>query len=139
VPVEGVKKELKQAGAVFSGKFVGTEYRKGNADVVVTSQKMTSRNDGEQKIVVLKFRVERWWKGKSTREVVIFTDRTISADGSQTITDCDFPFEIGKGYLVYAFSDEKQLKTNVCTRTKEIGKAGQDLKILGKGRKPLER
>jgi hypothetical protein len=100
---------------------------------------MTSGNDGEPKIVALKFRVDSWWKGKSTREVLIFTDRTVSEDGSQTITNCDFPFEIGKRYLVYAFSDEKQLKTNACTRTKEIGKAGEDLKILGKGRKPLKR
>ena len=140
VPNKGdIKKELREAGAVFSGKFVGTEYRKSGDSQVVTSSVETAGEESQAEILVLKFQVENWWKGKGTKEVVLVTDRTKSADGSETISSCDFQFEIGKRYLVYAFSDEKQLKTNVCTRTKEIGKAGKDLKILGKGRKQLKR
>lgn len=141
VPVEGVKKELKEAAAVFSGKFIGIEYRKSGAAAAAANEVITSRQDtggkkNESEIVVLKFQVENWWKGKSTREVILFTDRTKNSDGSETISDCDFPFEVGKRYLVYAFSDESQLKTNVCTRTKALEKAKEDLKLLGRGRKP---
>jgi hypothetical protein len=136
VPTEGVKKELQGAAAVFSGKFIGIEYRKGAGSDVITSQPSTGEKKSENEIVVLKFQVENWWKGKSTRQVLVFTDRTRNSDGSETISDCDFPFQVGKRYLVYAFSEENHLKTNLCTRTKLLEKAQEDLKLLGKGHKP---
>jgi len=136
VPSQGVAKELKESGAVFSGKFIGTEYRKVAADEVITSNGGGGGKGVGQEVLVLKFQVERWWKGANTREVKIVTDRIKSSDGSVTITDCDFPFEAGKRYLVFAYRDEDGLKTNICTRTKILEKAGGDLKALGKGRKP---
>ena len=130
-------KEMKGSAAVFSGKLIGTEYRKGVTLFLSIAQPETKNGETAQTdVLVLKFQIDRWWKGRETREVVLFTDQTKNPDGSQTITDCDFPFEVGKQYLVYAFRDEGKLKTNLCTRTKLLEKAGEDLKILGKGRRP---
>jgi hypothetical protein len=137
VPSQGIAKELKASSAVFAGKFIGTEFRKAVASgEVITSHGNTGEKKAVQEVLVLKFQVERWWKGSNTREVKIVTDRMRSSDGSETITDCDFPFEVGKRYLVFTYSDEEGLRTNACTRTKAIEKANEDLKALGRGRKP---
>ncbi len=136
VPSKGVRDDLKGSSAVFSGKFIGKEYRKVAGDEIITSHGGAGEKKVEQEILVLKFQVERWWKGNYTREVKIVTDQMKSSDGSQTITDCDFPFQLGKRYLVFTYSDENDLKTNACTRTKAMEKAAEDLKALGRGRKP---
>jgi hypothetical protein len=45
----------------------------------------------------------------------------------------DFMFADGKEYLVYASGQEERLVTSACTRTRELEKAGEDLKELGEG------
>jgi hypothetical protein len=45
--------------------------------------------------------------------------------------DCDYPFQIGESYLVYAYRDEHgQLTTSKCTRTRPVVQAAEDLAYL---------
>jgi len=61
------------------------------------------------------------WKG--TREEFV----TVSS----SMGNCSFQFKKGEEYLIYAYG-VKQLKTSVCTRTKKLSDAKEDLAQLGK-------
>ena len=79
--------------------------------------------------VVVRLRVERTWKNVRAGEVLIVTG---SGGG-----DCGYRFEVGESYLVYAYGSRGgRLGTNICQRTRKIADAGEDIKILGKGRLP---
>jgi hypothetical protein len=73
----------------------------------------------------VEFKVEKFWKGPRAKEI------SLKYIGS----DCTYPFVVGKKYLVYAFGKEI-LETDICTRTKELDKASDDLKELGEGKEP---
>ena len=58
------------------------------------------------------------WKGVDLGEVTLSTNFETAA--------CGFPFEQGVDYLVYAFSQNDSLSTNLCTRTKKFSEAQED-------------
>ena len=109
--------------AVFSGKVVDTEYRDGAVFLDGT------RAGAE---LTVRFKIERWWKGDPIPEVFLFTEQYAS-DSSMIVSDCAARFEIGKRYLVYASFFFGRLRATYCSRTSEIGRASEDLKLLGKG------
>jgi hypothetical protein len=77
--------------------------------------------------VEVKFRVKQLWKGDIPEEVTVVT----GMGGG----DCGYSFEIGKDYLLYAYtSDGNKLGTNICQRTTQLTDAATDLKVLGKGK-----
>jgi len=45
--------------------------------------------------------------------------------------DCGFPFEKGEEYLVYAHKYEGKLSTGICSRTRHLTNAGDDIGELG--------
>jgi hypothetical protein len=47
------------------------------------------------------------------------------------MTDCDFVFEVGEEYLVYARGGSEKLSTDRCTRTRRLVDAAADIKELG--------
>ena len=52
--------------------------------------------------------------------------------------DCGFPFEAGQAYLVYAYedADDDLLAAWLCTRTRPLEYAQDDLEFLGEGQIP---
>jgi hypothetical protein len=101
---------MEKAAAVFSGK--------------VTAIKA----EGHGKSVMIK--VDQSWKGVETETVTVHT----SSDSAS----CGFAFKEGTDYLVYAFAkdeNDKGLSTNLCTRTKSLASAKEDLDALGEGKK----
>ena len=105
---------MKDARAVFSGR------------VLEINDKPQSRE------VFVKIKVEKSWKGNFFEEATVTTERSP--------TECGYPFEVGKSYLVYANgSDESNLITGLCLRNTELQKATDELKILGKGKVPRKR
>ena len=86
--------------------------------------------------MVIKFNVERWWKGSGDEEVFLYTGVSRWPGGYTRIFGSDFTFTVGEEYLVYAFGDVDNLTTTVCERTTKLVKAGEDLKALGEGRLP---
>jgi hypothetical protein len=71
--------------------------------------------------VGVRFRVDRYWKGVKTGEIVIHT----------RLSCCYTSLEIGSRYFVYALG--KDLDTG-CTRTMRIDHADEDLRVLGIGK-----
>jgi hypothetical protein len=131
-----VAEELKGATAIFSGKYVGGEYRKG---IVNEFRRMEEEIDGkkiEYEVMILRFQVEKWWKGNLSSEVILVTDQTRASDGTTSVGDCGLGFEKGEPYLIYAYGKENELGTDACTRTKRLKRAKADLKQLGKGNNP---
>ena len=73
------------------------------------------------------FRVSRGWKGTGGIDTAILYDIPEST--------CSFIFEDGKQYLVYASGDRRfggRLSTSICTRTRLLEDAADDLGKLGK-------
>jgi hypothetical protein len=108
---EAVRQERDNSYAVFSGTVTEVD-RAGK----VLPMKVT-------------FEVERAWKNVDAGEVMIGTAPWGGA--------CGYPFEVGERYLVYAGgTDGKNLWVSTCSRTGEFGESGEDLKVLGAGKKP---
>ena len=70
--------------------------------------------------LLIQFSVEQSYKGIPTRQVTVATI---------TGTDCDFGFKKGEEYFVYAYQDPRhnRLATGVCTRTKRLSYAKEDI------------
>jgi hypothetical protein len=77
----------------------------------------------------VKLTVEQYWKGKVTEEIVVFTGPD----------DCAAYFEVGREYLIlgYVPSGDDHLYTDVCMKTGLVLYSANDLKRLGRGRKPI--
>ena len=106
-----IKKAYEGAAAVFSGEVVEITKEPGDFNVKV------------------KIKLEKSWKNKLSDEVII---RTGINDGL-----CGYEFEIGKKYLVYAYGEKDNLRTDICRRTASLSKNG-DVIILDKIKKPIK-
>jgi len=73
----------------------------------------------------IEFKVEKTWKGPRAKSISIQYEQS----------DCTYVFDVGKKYLVYAYG-KGILTTSICTRTKDLNKASDDLKELGEGKEP---
>jgi hypothetical protein len=77
----------------------------------------------------VKFRVDRVWKGEDKMEITMSTGARRSYGGI-SITSCDYGFELGKKYIVYAKVIEDKLQTAQCTGTRLYKDAGERVDFL---------
>ena len=75
--------------------------------------------------------VVRSFKGDLTKERI---ELTTAAHGAA----CGYGFEAGKSYLVYANEHQGALQTNLCSRTRPISEADEDVQALGMGATPVD-
>jgi hypothetical protein len=68
------------------------------------------------------------WKGQEGRQA-----NTLVFTTSRSTDSCDYDFEKGKEYVVYAQGGEESLQTNLCSRTQLVAYAYDDLAYLGEG------
>jgi len=114
-PPPEVATAFSQADAVFSGRVIGLE--------------LVPRFDEDPTVsfviedLRVKFAVTSCWKGKVTPETILHTTFTCCV--------CGYRFEIGESYIVYASVDDGTLRTSICTRTKPLLYAEEDLTVLG--------
>jgi hypothetical protein len=75
----------------------------------------------------VKLKVDRYWKGQVTQEIVLFTGPD----------DCASYFQVGDDYLVFAYvpSNTDHLYTDVCMQTGPISHQEYNLKRLGKAKR----
>ena len=85
-------KDFENAAAIFAGEVVELEENK------------------------VKFKVEKIWKGNSVDEITMVIQLK-KDDGRYVRTSCDYYYELGKKYLVYAYDNQGELTTYQCTRT----------------------
>ena len=109
-PYPPPEESFEEADAVFSGK--------------VTNIELTGMMPDQHYEAT--FEVESIWKGISESEVVV--------DTAKDSAMCGFVFEEGETYVVYAYAKEDGLFTHICSRTKNILTAAEDLEVFGKGK-----
>jgi hypothetical protein len=111
---------LAEADAVFRGK-------------VVEMERMSEGN----RLLRVKIQVTSVWKGAVTTETLVQTTDNSAA--------CGFPFQIGGDYLIYADTSTADTPNgppiapytaHLCSRTRSIGQAADDLAALGPGQPP---
>jgi hypothetical protein len=106
--IPGLQEAKKEASAVFEGKIL----------------EVTPNENGKTFV----FLVARYWKGVKTKKITIHVNEN---------TRFESWFEVGKKYLVFARLDEsKKYVVERCSRSNEIEQSVDDLKSLGKSRKP---
>ena len=135
---DAVQSATKQSTVVFAGKVVSLEYRKGIPNQEIESRRKGSGKAIDYETMIVKFRVDRRWKGEAQSEVVLITSVTKYADGTGSSAGCDYSFKKNKSYLVYASGKWNELRTDTCTRTRLLTTAQEDLEILSVGEKPVE-
>jgi hypothetical protein len=114
VPPPAPTAALEDAAAVFSGKVVQIKKHKPAGDIFSA--------------VEVVFRVDEAWKGVGKKTVTVFTSSQSAA--------CGYGFSKGHTYLVYASGNSRgRLSTSICSRTKRLKDAREDLDALGAGRK----
>ena len=101
---------LEEAAAVFSGRVIAiVPYGTNSVNVTIM--------------------VRTIWKGDVEKEVRVTTLKSSNA--------CGFPFRKGEEYLIYARTvgrgKDKRLSAGLCSRTKRLSDAKEDLSELGIG------
>jgi hypothetical protein len=94
---------LKRSHAVFLGQVTDLKRHKDHGKLVT-------------------FKVQDSWKGKQGDSIIV---RTGNGGG-----DCGYSFVNGKSYLVYGYSSKGVLWTSICSRTRPLDKADDDIKAL---------
>jgi hypothetical protein len=131
-----VEDSFKEATAIFTGKFLRSEYRKGVKDQFREMELESNGKGVEYEVLSYVFEADRWWKGRPKREVVLYTDHTRDPDGTEHISDCDVGFEVGREYLIYAYGEGDEFGTGACSLTKRISRAAKDIKALNRLARP---
>ena len=127
-PPGSMRVALANATAVFAGEVVSEEYPDVNTD--------PSGKPAEARVLVIKLKVKRWWKGDGAEEVQLYTSSRKYPDGRISEIANDFFFREGESYLVYAYGPKEKLRTDGCGRTRNLADAGEDLRELGEGKVP---
>ena len=102
---------LQKSSAVFRGRVV-TIYRSFFDRLGIT-------NTAGYRV---QFEIFKQWKGTPAKSTIVTTRLTGEA--------CGFPFEENKEYLVYVVIEPKDIQTGICTGTKNITEAKQEMEQL---------
>ncbi|MEQ8756561.1 MAG: protease complex subunit PrcB family protein [Coleofasciculus sp. G1-WW12-02] len=103
---------FESANAVFSGRVVN----------VVTPRQNSTRPEFSSQQKRVMFEVAEVWKGEERRRLMVMTPESSAS--------CGFNFVEGEYYLVYASISDKNLTTSLCSGTKLLTQAQEDLKML---------
>jgi hypothetical protein len=105
---------MSEADAVFAGEVTETR---------IVGDELTGD-------LIARIAVSDVWKGDVTETVEV-----------RTATDtamCGYPFQPNKSYLVYANGGAERLRVSLCSRTRPIEQAEEDLAALGMGYVPAD-
>ncbi|WP_078379186.1 hypothetical protein [Sutcliffiella halmapala] len=112
LPPGSPSQELDKSDAVFTGEVTGI---KGKYNSTVEA----------------KINVKESWKGIDATEVTVYT--------ANDSASCGIDFEVGKEYIIYAYLEDGNYTTYLCTRTAELSYAQEDIKELGEGSTPTKK
>jgi hypothetical protein len=119
---ERIKQAISDSEAVFSGEVV--DFEKSPPPTTEMEGTLFTIMGGGAATATL--RVSEVWKGPKQRTVEITT-------GADSGMGCGYPFEEGREYLVYA---GKGMSVDLCSETKQLSRAREDLALLGNSEKP---
>lgn len=120
-PPKPAKAELARADLVFRAKVVAIDS--------LEAPGATATDPGGK--LRVKFEVEQVWKGDLEASFALNAT-------SPHVGMCEYPWEVGKTYMVYAHGKGENASTSLCSRTHQVGadKLDADAKVLGKARAP---
>jgi len=78
------------------------------------------------------FKIDKIWKGDSVNYVTMLTGTKVNEDGTYTSSSCDYSFELGRKYLIYAYGKLDELKTHSCSRSSFLKDAIEEIEGLEK-------
>jgi hypothetical protein len=116
-PPKPLSEAFKDAGLVFVGKVTAIEPRKAG----------TTPLGPEFSPKTIRFTLTEVFRGTELKEIELYS----RGGGSPA---CEYTFREGQEYLVYANKrgDGPGWETSICTRTKQVRFAGEDLTVLRK-------
>lgn len=124
------EKAFTRSNAVFVAKVVGFEFRRGIAKPNLTYNDPLLANPDKFETKVVKFEFENIWKGSESK--IVFATNELKTDSGMTISSsCDFDFEAGARYLVFASESQGVLRSSLCTGTRKLTGSPDDEAILG--------
>ena len=130
VPPGPPEMALQEATAVFSGKV--TDMRIGIPDMrleFVPAWPFIHRTSAFATGAKITFAVMEIWKGELYQTIVINTSPSGASCGLEGVS-------VGAEWLVYAYGEQQFLSSHLCTRTRPLANASEDLAILGTGDVP---
>lgn len=102
-----------------------SENRFEEAKAVIYGQLLSIKRDHDKKVVIIKLRVQRVFKGNSSEMVMLYSDYV-----------CSYNFRVGQRYLIYAGQRENgEWETGPCRILYEK-LAKEEMKYLERGEKP---
>ncbi len=124
---KAVNEEFNKSSLVFSGKVVEAKW-------IPIMEEKASGNSIKAEVLTLKFAVDNWWKGKTKNQVIWRTSSIRYPDLGEGTTgsNCEFGFNLGRKYLVYASSIKGKLVASVCGGTTRIENADNHIQELQK-------
>lgn len=109
----------REAPVIFSGTVIEIVERNEHTTTTFDGGARASVRPIERRVV---FRVISGWQGVTQERF------SVSAE----LSDCMFPFEIGRTYLVFAQRDaQERASTSICLRTRSLDEAADVLRQLG--------
>ncbi len=121
-----VTQHFGSASIVFSGKVIAKEF-------IEIIKKDASGKRVKAENLVYRFIIDNWWKGKSKGEITLNTSHFRYPDlGYGQNSGCEFSFEVGKKYLVYAVGSRGKFTAHECSGTTRIENAEKDIQELQK-------
>jgi len=108
---------FESAAAVFEGR-------------VIEITRSKARPDGGPPRVRVTLLVVRAWKGVQTERMTVLTAGDEAA--------CGFGFREGESYLVYAQKGGSLPGVSLCSRTRPMAEAGEDIDAMGIGEVPVQ-
>ena len=119
---ERVEQAISDSEAVFSGEVV-------EVDKSPPPDKEVRFNPDYGDTALVTLQVSDVWMGPE--------QETLEVSTPVFGASCGYPFKEGQEYLVYAYGG-KDLKVVLCSETKELSRAGADLKLLANSEKPKD-
>jgi hypothetical protein len=106
------------ARALFEGRVLAIEQQGDDPNSATGKQRVT-------------LAVVRSWKGlEHDEQIDVFTNGSSAA--------CGYMFEKNTSYLIYAGEHEGKLSVSLCSRTRPLADAAEDLALLGAGSTPVK-
>ena len=114
-----VKHAVAHSAAVFVGKVTAIQYIPSSDPAAIGIENQ-----------VVRVSTGVWWKGVQSKEVTLQTANARDAAGMTGTEAHEYPYEVGKSYLIYAYKSGDGLHADICTRTQTIGEAGGEIPVL---------
>lgn len=76
------------------------------------------------------FRIEKVWKGETVEEITMATKTKAKGNGLLTFSSCDYNFNKGEKYLVYAEGSGGNMQSYKCAETGQLKNSDDRIKFL---------